>query len=138
MFSASFIYAQDSGQTTKSPTKVGEIKCVFSDKEVLRLGHLPQNVVEKKIDPTYPQTARDANIEGKVVLTVLIDRKGKVVETCVEDGNPLLVPSAIEAVKQWKFKKHFGFSAKSFKSKKYVQTSIAITFRITEKEGSEN
>jgi len=125
-------YSQETSMPPKPTVTTFEPKCDFSGRKPLRVWNLPANAVVKKVDPIYSQEARDAKVEGKVVLTVLVDRKGNVVQTCVEDGDPLLVPSAIDAVKQWKFKKHFGFSAKSYKSKKYAQTSVAITFRITE------
>ena len=127
-----FAYSQESTPSQKRAVKVAEIKCDFSEREPLRLVNLPPNAIEKKVDPTYSQEARNEKIEGKVVLTVLIDRIGNVVETCVEDGDPLLVPLAIDAVKQWKFKKNFGFSAKSYKKRKFLQTSISITFRLKE------
>ena len=129
---AAFAYSQESTSTQKRAVKVAEIKCDFSDRGPLRLLRLPANAIEKTVDPIYPQEARDAKIEGKVVLSVLVDRIGNVVETCVEDGPSLLVPAAIDAAKQWKFKKNFGFSATSFKKRRYLQTAISITFRLKE------
>lgn len=62
-----------------------------------------QNVINK-VQPTYPATARDAHVQGSCVLKVLIDKKGKVSDVTAISGDPLLVPAAMDAVKQWRFK----------------------------------
>jgi TonB family protein len=56
-----------------------------------------------KVDPIYPPLARQARIQGPVVLSVSIDTAGKVSNIKVITGHPLLIQSAIEAVKQWVF-----------------------------------
>lgn len=61
----------------------------------------------KQVDPVYPDEARKARIEGDVVLEAIVDIDGKPVQMRV-----LQIPakgygfeeSAIEAVKQWKFR----------------------------------
>ncbi len=54
--------------------------------------------------PEYPPLARQARIQGVVVLHAIIDKEGKVSQLEVVSGHPLLVQSAIEAVKQWRYK----------------------------------
>lgn len=54
--------------------------------------------------PAYPPLARQARIQGTVVLHAIIDKEGKVAQLEVVSGHPLLVASAIEAVKQWRYK----------------------------------
>jgi protein TonB len=54
--------------------------------------------------PVYPPLARQARIQGTVVLHAIIDKEGKVAQLEVVSGHPLLVQSAIEAVKQWRYK----------------------------------
>lgn len=54
--------------------------------------------------PAYPPLARQARIQGVVVLHAIIDKEGKVAQLEVVSGHPLLVQSAIEAVKQWRYK----------------------------------
>ena len=58
----------------------------------------------KKVEPQYPDDARQGQIEGKVVLRILIDENGDVQGLTLVSGHPMLVPAAIEAVKQWKYK----------------------------------
>jgi protein TonB len=54
--------------------------------------------------PAYPPLARQARIQGVVVLHAIIDKEGKVAQLEVISGHPLLVQSALDAVKQWRYK----------------------------------
>jgi protein TonB len=54
--------------------------------------------------PVYPALARQARIQGNVVLHAIIDKEGKVAQLEVMSGHPLLVQSALDAVKQWRYK----------------------------------
>lgn len=58
----------------------------------------------KKVNPEYPEEARRGRIQGTVVLHVLISKAGDIAKVEVVSGDPVLVPAAIEAVKQWKYK----------------------------------
>jgi protein TonB len=57
-----------------------------------------------KVAPVYPPLARQARIQGNVILHAIIDKEGKVAELQVVSGHPLLVQSALDAVKQWRYK----------------------------------
>jgi len=59
--------------------------------------------LKKKVDPTYPPSARAANVHGTVVLKVEISQAGTVRDVNLVSGHPLLAPAAIEAVKQWRY-----------------------------------
>jgi len=54
--------------------------------------------------PLYPALARQARIQGNVVLHAIIDKEGKVAQLEVISSHPLLVQSARDAVKQWRYK----------------------------------
>jgi periplasmic protein TonB len=54
-------------------------------------------------DPVYPSLAKQARIYGDVVIDAVIDTSGNVVEMHVLSGHPLLVPSAVAALRQWKY-----------------------------------
>lgn len=54
--------------------------------------------------PTYPPLARQARIQGVVALHAIIDKEGRVSQLEVISGHPLLVQSALDAVKQWRYK----------------------------------
>jgi TonB family protein len=53
--------------------------------------------------PQYPPEARDAGIQGVVILEVVIDEKGRVADTKVLRSIPLLDQPAIDAARQWQF-----------------------------------
>jgi protein TonB len=59
-------------------------------------------VLVSKVDPTYPEPAIRAQIEGSVVLDVGIDETGRVIDVQVTRGLPFgLSDSAANAVRQW-------------------------------------
>jgi periplasmic protein TonB len=51
--------------------------------------------------PVYPELARRARVQGKVVLECVIDTDGRVTDLRVVSGNPLLAESASDAVRRW-------------------------------------
>lgn len=53
--------------------------------------------------PEYPILAKQARVEGTVVIEAIIDVNGNVIEAKVVSGPALLMKAALEAVKQWKF-----------------------------------
>jgi len=59
--------------------------------------------VKSKVVPVYPPLARQLGINGKVKIEVTISADGKVTATKIVGGSPVLVDSAIEALKKWRF-----------------------------------
>jgi TonB family protein len=63
------------------------------------------NVQERKLlqhpEPVIPPLALQARISGVVRLNAIIGKDGTVQNLTVTSGHPLLVPAALEAVKQW-------------------------------------
>lgn len=58
----------------------------------------------RKVSPNYPPLARQARIQGTVVLQAQISKDGSIQNLQLISGHPMLAPAAIEAVKQWKYK----------------------------------
>ena len=58
----------------------------------------------KRIQPPYPPLARQARIQGVVILQAEISKTGDIQNLRLISGHPMLAPAAIEAVKQWKYK----------------------------------
>ncbi|HUA16874.1 MAG TPA: energy transducer TonB [Verrucomicrobiae bacterium] len=56
-----------------------------------------------RVSPMYPPLARQARIQGSVVLKVTISKSGDVGNVQLISGHPMLVPAAVDAVKQWKY-----------------------------------
>lgn len=61
-------------------------------------------VVVVQVKPTYPSMARDAEIEGVVMVQLDIDEFGNVVNARVLASVPMLDQAALDAVRKWKFK----------------------------------
>src|SRR6478672_1100370 len=66
-----------------------------------------QGLIIKKVQPPYPPLARQARIQGQVVLQADISKDGTIQNLRLISGHPMLAPSAIEAVKQWRYKPYF-------------------------------
>ena len=66
-----------------------------------------QGLLIRKVQPNYPPLARQARIQGNVVLTAEISKDGSIENLRLVSGHPMLAPAAIEAVKQWKYKPYF-------------------------------
>jgi len=58
----------------------------------------------RRVNPTYPPLARQARIQGTVILQAQISKDGSIENLQLVSGHPMLAPAAIEAVKQWKYK----------------------------------
>jgi protein TonB len=58
----------------------------------------------RKVTPNYPQLAKQARIQGAVVLQAEISKDGTIQNLQLISGHPMLAPAAIEAVKQWRYK----------------------------------
>jgi periplasmic protein TonB len=57
-----------------------------------------------RVEPTYPAIAKQAGIEGTVVIKAIISRAGAIEQEQVVSGPPLLVRAAVDAVHQWKYR----------------------------------
>ena len=66
-----------------------------------------QGLLIKKVQPPYPPLARQARIQGNVVLQAEISKDGTIQNLRLMSGHPMLAPAAIEAVKQWRYKPYF-------------------------------
>jgi protein TonB len=56
-----------------------------------------------KVQPQYPPLARQTRISGTVRLHAIIGKDGGVQSLTLESGHPLLVQSALDAVRQWRY-----------------------------------
>jgi TonB family protein len=58
----------------------------------------------KRVDPIYPELARNSDLSGNVVLNAHIDETGKVRAVKAISGDPVLVHAAVDAVRQWEYR----------------------------------
>ena len=90
-------------------------------------GAIAQANLVTKVEPVYPALARQARITGTVRLRVIIDPDGHVENVTLMAGHPLLVQSAMEAVKQWVYKPTV-LNGQPVK----VATMVEVTFALIE------
>jgi protein TonB len=65
---------------------------------------ISQGSLVSQVPPVYPAVARAARIQGTVVLSAVIAKDGTVENLSLLSGHPLLVPAAMDAVKQWRYR----------------------------------
>ncbi len=88
-------------------------------------GDVEQAKLTHEVMPVYPVVAREAHVQGTVRLGAIIAPNGTVEQLSVISGHPLLIPSAMNAVKQWTYKPTL-LNGKPIE----VQTEIDVTFRL--------
>jgi protein TonB len=87
----------------------------------LQLGHLLS-----RVEPVYPEDAKEHGIQGTVKLHAVIDRHGSVENLQPMDGSPVLVAAAMNAIRQWRY-------SETILAGQLVETEedIAVTFRLS-------
>lgn len=70
--------------------------------EYVYVEELPEAI--KRVAPRYPDLAREAGVDGTVLVQALVDKGGKVRDVRVQKSIPMLDQAAVDAVKQWTFK----------------------------------
>jgi periplasmic protein TonB len=71
---------------------------------VIKISVLSQGSLIYRVEPIYPPLAKQARIQGAVVLAALIGRDGIIENLQVISGHPMLMAAAKDAVKQWRYR----------------------------------
>jgi protein TonB len=79
----------------------------------------------KKVAPVYSPTALQLRKEGPVELTATINKEGAVTGVRVLSGDLMLAKSAVEAVKQWKYRPYL-LNGEPVE----IETQITVNFRL--------
>jgi protein TonB len=66
-------------------------------------GEVKPPKVISSVAPVYPTIARQANVEGNVVVRVTVDKTGNVSDAHAISGPPLLRQAAVDALRQRKY-----------------------------------
>lgn len=66
-------------------------------------GNVQSAKLVHQVKPSYPPLAKQARIQGVVRLQASIAKDGSIQNLTLTSGHPLLVPAAMEAVKQWRY-----------------------------------
>jgi len=79
-----------------------------------------------RVEPSYPPLARAARVQGEVILNAVINTSGDITNLQLVSGHPMLVPAAISAVKEWRYKPYLlnGTPVE-------VETTITVIFSLT-------
>jgi periplasmic protein TonB len=72
-----------------------------------RVSHVMEGNLIRRVQPEYPALAKQARIQGTVVLRAVINREGTIQDLQVISGHPLLVQAAINAVRQWRYRPYY-------------------------------
>lgn len=67
-------------------------------------GKVSKGELVHKVSPNYPAALRKAHIQGTVVLCATISKEGTILKLRALSGPEELIPLAIEAVAQWRYK----------------------------------
>jgi protein TonB len=70
-------------------------------------GGVTQGMLVRKVNPNYPPLAKQARIQGTVILQAIIGKDGAIENLHAVSGHPMLIQSAIDAVRQWRYKPYF-------------------------------
>ena len=101
----------------------------FEGDAVRAVGDIQPPELIKEVPPRYPEIARQARVEGTVILEAKTDEQGNVIDAKVLRSIPLLDQAAIDAVKQWKYEP----CGSTGKPRKILFT---VTVRFTLNEGT--
>lgn len=69
-----------------------------------RTSTILQGMLIRRVEPVYPTPAKLARVQGPVVLEAIISKDGTIEHLQLVSGHPMLVPAAIGAVSQWRYR----------------------------------
>lgn len=93
------------------------------------MSHFLLNGVRERAIPDYPPLAKNAGVEGRVRVKILVDRRGRLVQVCILDGHPLLREAALNAAAKFKFHPNFGLE--SPQPRRFLQDVLIFNFSLT-------
>jgi periplasmic protein TonB len=91
-----------------------------------RVSRMMEGNLIYRVQPHYPPLARQARVQGIVVLRAMISREGKIENVQVISGHPMLVKSAMDAVLQWRYRPYY-LNNEPVK----VETQVTVNFTLS-------
>lgn len=89
------------------------------------ISHLDPGLLIKQVQPVYPKIAIISHTEGTVLLAAVIDTQGRITQLHALSGHPFLVPAAISAVQQWRYKPYI-LNGQAVE----VETQVSVVFSL--------
>jgi TonB family protein len=83
-----------------------------------------QKLVTHRVDPDYPAAARRENLQGVIVLDVIVGRDGSVVDVQAKNGPEVLARAAESALRWWRFEPY-----RLNGQPAVVETTVAVEFK---------
>lgn len=96
-----------------------------STKPTFRTSNILQGSLIRRVEPVYPPLARAVRIQGPVVLAAIISKAGTIEHLQVLSGHPMLVPAALQAVSQWRYRPYV-LNGEVIE----VETQITVNFKL--------
>jgi len=90
---------------------------------VIRISSMLEGNLIRRVQPVYPPLARTAHIQGSVLVYALISKAGTMENVHAISGHPMLVPAAIDAVSQWRYRPYI-LNSEPIE----VETQITVNF----------
>jgi periplasmic protein TonB len=88
-----------------------------------RASTMLQGSLVQRVEPAYPPLARAARIQGPVILDAVISKAGSIEHLQIVSGHRMLVPAALEAVSQWRYRPYI-LNGEAIE----VETRITVNF----------
>jgi TonB family protein len=107
---------QDSADTSSGTAKAKRLRVG---------GNIAAKMIEHQVNPQYPDEAKKNHVEGTVVLRCVIATDGTVLQVEYISGPPSLMHSAMDAVRQWKYKRTM-LGGKPVE----VETTVAVVYSL--------
>ncbi|HET6176950.1 MAG TPA: energy transducer TonB [Candidatus Sulfotelmatobacter sp.] len=111
--------------STSNLTVVPKFVPVASQRVRISQG-VTKGLLAHRVEPTYPTLAKSARVQGEVILSAVINTNGEIQNLQLVSGHPMLVPAALEAVKQWRYKPYL-LNGQPVE----VETTITVIFALT-------
>ncbi len=92
-------------------------------KREFRTSRMLEGSLIRRVQPVYPPLARSARIQGSVVLAAIISKDGSMENLKLISGHPMLVPAALQAVSQWRYRPYV-LNGEAIE----VETQITVNF----------
>ena len=94
--------------------------------QMLRISQgVTEGLIVKRVQPVYPEQARQMRLEGKVELQANISPSGSITGVKQLSGDPILGRAATDAVRQWKYKPYY-LNGQPIE----IQTQITVNFKL--------
>jgi protein TonB len=85
-----------------------------------------QQRISHQVMPEYPEDARNAGVQGTVLLDAVVSAEGTVTQVKFVSGPKELSLAAIDAVRWWRYEPYLVNGQPAT-----VETTIAVNFRLT-------